>query len=214
MARLNCKILSLEALNRDTRRLVLALPKAAGADLYKPGQYLEIILPGGRGCPFSIAGAPSDSGLLELHVRPTPGSADSDAIEQLISSREEVEIEIPKGDCFIDRMPRLELLLIAASTGITQMKSILEFLLGKGLQHPVHLYWGVLHSSDLYLNEQCQKWAQQHAGFHYVPVVSEPQNDPDWQGRKGLVGEVALSDFARVSPGTGFRRAWHGACHL
>ena len=119
-----------------------------------------------------------------------------------------------KGDCFIDRMPRLELLLIAASTGITQMKSILEFLLGKGLQHPVHLYWGVLHSSDLYLNEQCQKWAQQHAGFHYVPVVSEPQNDPDWQGRKGLVGEVALSDFARVSPGTGFRRAWHGACHL
>ena len=39
----------------------------------------------------------------------------------------------------------------------------------------------------------------QEPNFHYVPVVSEPNTSPDWQGRTGLVGEAALDDLADVS---------------
>lgn len=198
MARLICRSAALEDLNADTRRLLLAPPETGAKPLFKAGQYLEIILPGGRGCPFSIANAPSASSFIELHIRPTPASGDSRLIDKLISSAREIEIDIPKGDCFIDEVPDRELLLIAASTGITQMKSIIEFLLMRGLKRRVHLYWGVLHSADLYLGGQCREWARRHPLFRYVPVVSEPETDCSWQGRTGLVGEAALQDFARV----------------
>ena len=197
MARFVCRPVSLDVLNEDTRRLRLALPDGEVCH-FKAGQYLEIFLPGGKACPFSIANPPSDSGIVELHIRPTPDSSDSVEIEALISSAIEIEIEIPKGECFINEVPERELLLIAASTGITQMKSIVEFLLTRGLGHRVHLYWGVLRSTDLYLSEQCQGWERQNPLFRYVPVVSEPEKDPAWQGRTGLVGEVALQDFERL----------------
>lgn len=165
---------------------------------FKAGQYLEMILPD-RKCPFSIASAPSTNGLLELHVKPTPNSDDSIKIEEFLDSTEYMDIEIPKGECFLTEKPGGALLLLAASTGITQMKSIMEQILPAGLTDPVILYWGVVTDRDLYLNELIESWAAKHDNFHYHPVVSEPETSPGWTGKTGLVGEVALQDLDDVS---------------
>ena len=165
---------------------------------YKAGQYLEMILPD-RKCPFSIASAPSMSNLIELHVKPTPNSEDSEAIEKLLDTAAFIDIEAPKGDCFLTRSPDSPLLLLAASTGISQMKSILEQILPAGPQNPVYLYWGVVSDRDLYLSDLCETWVQRYERFHYCPIVSEPDSSPDWAGRTGLVGEVALNDLKDIS---------------
>ncbi len=175
---------------------MLDLPEGESV-FFSAGQYLEIELPS-RMCPFSIASAPELTRQLELHVRPTPNSEDSRQIETLLDTATEVVIEIPKGDCFIDAPPVNSLVLIAASTGVTQMKSIIEHLLPQGHRLPIHLYWGVLSANDLYLNERCKQLEAQYPNFHYVPVVSEPATSPGWQGRTGLVGEVALRDMQDV----------------
>lgn len=193
MKRITCQIDSIEYLNEDTRRVFLKIPP--GEHLrFKAGQYLEIMLPGKK-CPFSIASAPELEGLIELHVRPTLDSEDSVEIEALLDTASEIEIEAPKGDCFIDAPPRNTLILIAASTGITQMKSVIEHLLPAGVSTPVYLYWGVLKDSDLYLSPLCKAWEAQYPNFKYIPVVSEPALSPNWSGRTGLVGQVALADF-------------------
>ncbi|MEX2327494.1 MAG: NAD(P)H-flavin reductase [Pseudomonadales bacterium] len=202
MKRLTCQIDSIDYLNEGTRRVFLKIPP--GEQLhFKAGQYLEIVLPTKK-CPFSIASAPDLEDLIELHVRPTPDSEDSVEIEALLDTASEVTIEIPKGDCFIDSPPANSLVLIAASTGITQMKSIIEHLLPAGVKTPIYLYWGVLKDSDLYLSPLCESWQAQYPNFKYIPVVSEPALSPDWTGRTGLVGQVALADFPNLSDVTVF----------
>ncbi|MBL6689791.1 MAG: NAD(P)H-flavin reductase [Pseudomonadales bacterium] len=202
MKQITCPIASIDWYNEDTRRILLDLP--AGEDVtFHAGQYLQMVLPQKK-CPFSIASAPHLKGQLELHIRPTPGSEDSAIIEELLDNAREIEIQVPLGDCFLTEKTDNPLILLAASTGITQMKSIVEYLEPEGFDYPVYLYWGVLSDKDLYLAELCQSWADKHENFHFIPVVSEPDTSPDWTGRTGLVGEAALEDIEDVSNATVF----------
>ena len=148
-------------------------------------------------CPFSIASSPRQP-YIELHIRPTPGSRDSTAVEAALNKSAELTIELPFGDCYLEAAPSKPLILIAASTGITQMKSIIEYLEPDGFKHPVHLYWGLVNERDLYLAELCESWVTRHEHFHFTPVVSEPETSPGWQGKTGLVGEVALADLDQL----------------
>ena len=193
LKRLTCPIDSIDNFNVDTRRVFLKIP-ANERVTFKAGQYLEMILPRKK-CPFSIANAPELEGLIELHIRPTPDSDDSVEIEKLLDGRRDIEIEIPKGDTFVDAAPDNTLILIAASTGITQMKSICEHLMTKPLKHPIYLYWGVLADKDLYLAPLLESWEASHPEFHFIPVVSDPGSSPEWKGRTGLVGQAVLEDF-------------------
>ena len=121
-----CSINSIEYYNKDTRRVLLDVPP--GNDVsFSAGQYLQMVLPHKK-CPFSIANSPHLKNQIELHIRPTPGSEDSTVIEALLDNAKEIEIEAPMGDCFMTSPPDNTLILIAASTGITQMKSIIEYL--------------------------------------------------------------------------------------
>ena len=192
-----CSINSIEYYNQDTRRILLDVP-AENNISFRAGQYLQMVLPHKK-CPFSIANSPHLKNQIELHIRPTPDSEDSTAIEELLDNAREIEIEAPLGDCFMTSPPDNTLILVAASTGITQMKSIIEYLEPDGFKHPVHLYWGVVCDRDLYLTSLCESWESKHSNFHFVPVVSEPDTSPNWAGRTGLVGVEALNDFEDVS---------------
>jgi CDP-4-dehydro-6-deoxyglucose reductase len=189
-----CAIESIEYFNHDTRRVLLTLPVDANVD-FKAGQYLNVVLPD-KLCPFSIASPPSLKGKIELHIKPTPDSEDSVQIEQLLDNAKSLEIELPQGDCFVETAPHRTLILMAASTGITQMKSIIEHLAVNKLSHPIYLYWGVIADEDLYLSELCNTWEATDEHFHFIPVVSEPSTSPDWQGRTGLVPDAVLEDFS------------------
>jgi CDP-4-dehydro-6-deoxyglucose reductase len=194
MTRVTCPVISIEYYNEDTRQVLLQLPEPNEIE-FKAGQYLEMILPSKK-CPFSIASSPERKGVIELHIRPTPNSDDSVEIESLLNSNPaHIEIEFPKGDCFLEKAPTNTLILLAASTGVTQMKSIVEYLIPDGIKNPVYLYWGVIADKDLYLSDLFNEWAMVHDNFHYIPVVSEPDTSPDWRGETGLVGEVVLSQF-------------------
>ena len=200
--RFHCTIGAIDYYNHDTRRVLLEMPAGEVTD-FRAGQYLHVLLPG-KECPFSIANSPQITDKIELHVRPTPESEDSLAIEALLDQailkpNTKIEIEMPLGDCYITEAPSSPLVLIAASTGITQMKSIIEFLAPGGFAQPIHLYWGVVSAQDLYFRQVCEAWQAEHENFYFTPVVSAPESSPGWQGSKGLVGDVALADFDSVA---------------
>jgi len=190
---MRCTIESISFLNHDTRRILLRTPQSIK---FHAGQYLEVIS-ADRRCPFSIASTPFADDLIELHIRPTPNSEESDAIESLLDKATYLDINLPLGSCFIEEMPSGPVLLIAASTGITQMKSITETLQKKGFTRDIFLFWGVLKEDDLYLKTYFEEEVKASKNFNFIPVVSEPDyNEEDqgsiWQGETGLVGEVAL----------------------
>ena len=65
---LPCRIARRVMLAPDVMQVWLRLPAVERLH-FQPGQYLDVLLEGGRRRSFSIASPPHDSALLELHVR-------------------------------------------------------------------------------------------------------------------------------------------------
>ena len=190
--RIECQVHQIKKLSTDVRELVLKPSQAIPS--FKAGQYLELVLPD-RKCAFSIASVPSDL-LLHLHIKPTPDSEDSTIIEAMLNDPpESLLVEYPLGDCFLDQCPDQAIILIAASTGITQMRSMLGYLKEHDFKKDLFLYWGVLEEEDLYLHNEFLALAENWQYFRYIPVVSEMTGSPSWQGKTGLVGNAVLTDF-------------------
>jgi CDP-4-dehydro-6-deoxyglucose reductase, E3 len=199
--RLPARIERVQRWAHDVMAVFLRLPAAERFD-FQPGQYIDIMLPGGRRRSFSIASPPHDSRLLELHVRRVPGG---ELTEQLFDDemrRSLLTIEGPLGHFFY-RAPtapasadRVPMLLIGGGTGLAPLKSILRHVIETGLRREMTLYWGVRSGRDLYAHGELEDLARHAAGFRYVPVLSEPS--PEWRGRRGWVHDAVLADAPRL----------------
>jgi len=74
---------------------------------------------------------------------------------------------------------------------------MIEHAFHLGIEHPMHLYWGVRAKRDLYLPDLPVQWAREHPNLTYTPVLSEP--DSDWTGRTGFVHEAVIADHPEMS---------------
>ena len=198
--KLLCDITANEKLNHDVYRIRLRMPATASMSAeYFAGQYLDMYLPDGQKASFSIGSAPDAGRDLELHIRHVPDSELSTAILDHLLNEKTVEIELPKGDCYlqahsIDADTRL--IMAAASTGFAQIKSVVEHLLANQFSNQIHIYWGARVEEDMYLEKLPEQWAAEHPNVHFEPVVSEPEKSPGWNGRTGLLPEAILEDFS------------------
>ncbi len=197
--KLNCDITSVEVLNRDVYLVRLRLPATASLALvFQAGQYLDICLPNGRKASFSIASAPELERMLELHIRLLPDSEMSCAVMAHLQQEKTVEIEAPKGACCLNATALGKddrLVFAAASTGFSQIKSMVEHLLARQVKNQIRIYWGARDASDLYQLALPEQWAREYPNVHFVPVVSEPELSPDWVGRTGLLPQAMLEDM-------------------
>ena len=198
MSRKVTTILSADLLNRDVYRIRLLLPESehAGAE-FKAGQYLDICLPDGKKASFSIASSPEAGRELELHIRHMPESEFNDSIVQHLLHQPSVEVELAMGDCTlnVDELPVDQpIIFAAASTGFSQVKSMVEHLIARASKNPIHVYWGARVEEDMYLESLPNSWAEHHANIQFVPVVSEPEKSPGWKGRTGLLPAAIVDD--------------------
>ena len=158
------------------------------------GQYLEVVMPEGAPCAYSIASATAEDGMsLELHIQCYPGHQRAlEVIEHLRSGRP-VTINLPKGNCHIGDCPQTPLVFIAAGTGFAQMKAMIEQSFLSSHSHALYLYWGVRRPSGFYMPSLPVYWSSEKS-VQYHPVVSEPEADDDWNGRHGLLYKAVLDD--------------------
>ncbi|GGK84313.1 FAD-binding oxidoreductase [Amphritea balenae] len=197
--KLVCDISAVEQLSDDVYRVRLHLPVTGRQAIeFHAGQYLEIILPDQRRAAFSIGSAPDFSSDVELHIRKIPDGEMSLAIMDHLLNNPSVEIELPKGDCYLEAgqlNPQTTIVLAAASTGFSQIKSMAEHLLANQVSNPIHIYWGARVEKDFYLEKLPLQWASEHTNVHVHLVVSEPGNSPGWAGRTGLLPTALVADF-------------------
>ncbi len=192
--RWSARVLEHDFLAADVRRLTLEKPEQAPN--FYAGQYLQLIVDDQR-FPFSIASAPHTDDL-ELHIKPTEGSADSLMAEQYLNEKPAaVDFTYPHGNCYVDSVPECSVILIAAATGVTQMRSIARWLLAQPETPTVSLFWGTLTPEELYLSDELESLAASDHRFQYYPVVS--QSSSAWSGRQGLVVNAAIEDCEDLS---------------
>ena len=193
---LPCRIAQLTPLAPDVMQVFLRLP-AVEALRFHPGQYLDILLNGGRRRSFSIASPPHDSELLELHVRRVPGGAFTDGLFAAPAVGSLLRIEGPIGQ-FVYQENSSPLLMIAGGTGFAPLKSMLRHLLEGGIDRPIHLYWGARLAQDVYEEKLVFEWARRHPQLRFTAVLSEATESKAPHHRLGWVHEAVLADHASL----------------
>ena len=103
-----------------------------------------------------------------------------------------LRLRLPLGNTTLHRLEHAKtLIMIAASTGISQMIAMLQALITAGDERPVFVYWGARLVRDLYLHDEMKTLVMRHPNCRYIAIVSD---QPEWPARKGLVHRAVLDD--------------------
>jgi len=186
---LPCRVERMQRLAPDVMGLWLRLP-AVEPFTWQPGQYIDVMLSGGRRRSFSLANPPEAGALLELHVR---RSGRGEFTTQVFGSMTEgtlLRIEGPLGQ-MIYRPRQGPLLLVGGGTGYAPMKAILRHVLASGVRREITLFWGARVAADLYEDAWLKELAGRNPDFRYLPALSD--EDPAAGGLRGLVHEAVLA---------------------
>jgi CDP-4-dehydro-6-deoxyglucose reductase len=179
---------------------ILSLKLPAGERLqFLAGQYIDILLKDGKRRSFSMANAPHDDALIQLHVRKSPNGAFSNYVFDQMKERAILRFEGPLGTFYLREDSDKPLIFVAGGTGFAPIKGLIEHCLHEGIDRPMVLYWGVRSLKDLYMRDLPGRWEREHASFTYIPVLSDPLPEDRWTGRTGLVHQAVLDDFADLS---------------
>ena len=195
---LPARIEKLERLAPDVMAIHLKLPASERLQ-FLAGQYVDILLKDGRKRGFSLANAPHDDALLQLHIRHVPGGLFTDQVFSSLKVRDILRFNGPHGSFYLREESPKPMILLAGGTGFAPIKAIVEHAIAENCMRPMHLYWGAKARVDLYLNALPERWAAEHANISYVPVLSEPAADDRWTGRSGLVHQAVIADFPDLS---------------
>ena len=198
--KLPCRIESIDRPSADVAIVKLKLPASERLQ-FLAGQYIDFLLKDNHRRSFSLATAPHDDALLELHIRHVPGGLFTDQLFAQFKGREILRFEGPLGTFCLHEDSDKPIIFVAGGTGFAPIKAIIEHAIHHGIDEyrPLVLYWGVRAKADLYLPDLPEQWRARAHNFKYVPVLSEPDPDDRWKGRTGFVHQAVLDDYADLS---------------
>lgn len=193
----NGSVLSIDHLTSDVAILRVGLPVGT-TFRFRAGQYVELLVANGQRRSFSIANAPQDAGVIELHVRLVPGGLFTPTVFEGLKVGDPISLVGPKGGFYL-RADERPVILLASGTGFAPIKSMVLDALRRKFKGPATLYWGGRRKCDLYMHELPLAWEHRYSGFYYVPALSEPKPEDAWQGRTGFVHQAVMADFPDLS---------------
>lgn len=123
--RLPCRVEKMCRLTHDVMAVYLRLP-AVEPLKFLAGQYIDVLLSGGRRRSFSLASPPAER-LLEIHVRRVPGGEFTGHVFGDMREKSLLRIEGPLGAFYLRDSSR-PLLFVAGGTGYAPVKGILTEL--------------------------------------------------------------------------------------
>jgi CDP-4-dehydro-6-deoxyglucose reductase len=196
--KLPCRVQKLERLSHDAMLLQLKLP-ANEKLVFLAGQYIDFLLKDGSRRSFSIATPPHAAELIELHVRQVAGGQFTDHVFNKMKERDILRCEGPLGTFFLREDSDKPIVFVASGTGFAPIKAVIEHMFHKGIARPATLYWGGRRPKDLYMSALAERWAAEHDGFKFVPVISEALPEDAWRGRTGFVHRAVIQDIPDLS---------------
>lgn len=195
---LPCRVQKLEKLADDVMLMQLKLPASERLQ-FLAGQYIDFLLKDGKRRSYSIANPPHADAFIELHLRHVPGGRFSDHVFGVMKEKDILRFEGPHGSFFICEDADKPMIFVAGGTGFAPIKGMLEHLFAEKSDRQMILYWGARAKKDVYMAELPIQWQQQHANFSFIPVLSDPAPEDQWQGRTGFVHQAVLDDFNDLS---------------
>ena len=195
---LRCRVEQKHQLSHDVIALKI---KLAGDERlqFHAGQYIEFVLQDGKRRAFSIANAPHDDELIELHIRHVPGGKFTDFLFDNMQEKTMLRMEGPLGSFYLREASKKPIILMGGGTGFGPLKAIIEHANYIGLKRDMHLFMGVRALRDLYMDEMLKDWLTTNKQLKFTPVLSEPMDEDNWQGDTGFVHQAVANAYDDLS---------------
>jgi NAD(P)H-flavin reductase/hemoglobin-like flavoprotein len=160
---------------------------------YTPGQYVAVQVPRWPRVwrNFSIANAPRENGLIDLHVRGVRGGMVSGSLVHNTRPGDTVLLGQACGEMTASADQDAGLLCIAGGTGLAPVKAIIEGVINAskpGRRREIVLFFGARCSEDLYDLRDLRVLEWIYSPLTVIPVVSQQE---EFDGINGSLPDVA-----------------------
>lgn len=162
---------------------------------FQAGQYINLEIPNIGSRAFSIANSPSESDIVELHIRLVPDGKGTTWLHSEVAVGDSLELSGPYGQFFIRNSENQDIILIAGGSGLSSPESMLMDLLEKNDERQIYLFQGARNVPELYHRDKFERLMQEHDNFHYIPALSDDDTAGEWEGYKGFVNDAVNHHF-------------------
>ncbi|MDD5677924.1 MAG: FAD-binding oxidoreductase [Kiritimatiellae bacterium] len=202
------EVVALRDLTADIREITLQLRSPPVID-FKAGQYIQFRIPPYAAVrrfterAYSIASPPSAHNRLELEVRKVLNGVGTTYIFDHLRLNTPVTFNGPYGNFFLHEND-LEIILIAGGSGMAPMKAILLDIKERSIRRKIRYFFGARTRDNLFLLDEMQSFEQSLPDFRFIPALSRPLPEDQWQGETGLITEVLKRQLADQYPGEAY----------
>jgi Na+-transporting NADH:ubiquinone oxidoreductase subunit F len=162
---------------------------------FRAGQYVQLIVPQYRDIKgetmraYSMSSQPSVRNGVELLIRLVPNGIVTTYVHELMKEGDSVRVLGPFGDFYL-RESGADIIFIAGGSGMAPIKSIILDMREKGIDRNAYYFFGARSKRDLFYLDMLQSIEKEMPNFHFIPALSEPLPEDNWEGETGLITDV------------------------
>jgi propane monooxygenase reductase subunit len=187
---LTTRVDSIEPLTHDIYKLCLDLDGEDPLEFHA-GQYVDIRIPGADSKrSFSMCNTPASADRLEFMIKLYPGGQFSSLLKDELAAGHELQIKGPYGVFILREHSDSDLIFIGGGAGMAPIWSLLNSMAERGIERKVTYYYGARTRKDLFHLEEFEQLSKRLSDFRFVPALSEPSPDDDWDGEVGVITDV------------------------
>jgi propane monooxygenase reductase subunit len=185
------EVVANDAVTHDMRHLVLRLIEPKEIKFF-PGQYVDISVPGTEATrSFSMANTTSrEDGRLEFVIKVYPDGLFSHFLDTQLAVGDQLNVTGPYGVFTLREGQDEDLVFVGGGAGMAPILALLRSMAERGITRKATYYYGARRRHDLCFEDELRALEKTLANFRYVPALSEPDDDDNWDGEVGLITDV------------------------
>ena len=181
-------------LTYDIKELRIRLSDGEAIE-FVPGQYVQLQAAPYGGVresvyrAYSMSNPPSDDRAVETIIRLVPGGICTTWVFTVLTEGQEVSFTGPYGHFRLTGGDR-EMIWIAGGSGMAPFWSMLRHMKEANIARRCTYFFGAVRKRDLFLLDELRRMERELDWFTFVPALSNPAPDDEWDGQTGLITEV------------------------
>ncbi|MBN2442665.1 MAG: oxidoreductase, partial [Spirochaetales bacterium] len=163
---------------------------------FKAGQYAQLVIPPYNAIKdinmraYSMLSTPRDSGQLGFLIRLVPGGIATTYVHTILKPGDTLDVIGPIGEFRLHDGDGA-MLCIAGGSGMAPIHSIIYDMKEKNnTGREVWFFFGARNLKELFYAERFKALEKEWPSFHFIPALSNPEPEDNWQGDSGLITDV------------------------
>ncbi len=199
---------NIEDLTHDIKLVTIHLEEPASID-FTAGQYVQLEAPAYGKNPdpvyraYSIASAPSQKDTIDLIIRLVPDGICTTWVHTILKEGDTVYFNGPYGEFGLSDTER-DMVCIAGGSGMAPIRSVLKHMKEQEITRKAAYYFGAVQKRDLFMVEEMEQFEKDLENFSFIPALSGPAEEDNWEGRTGLITEVVKENEGDMSEKEGY----------